>query len=180
MNPNIHPPHHPSTTPKTQRHADSKKRGDTTLLGEILLFAGVVTLGVALWGLSLGYVSTQSTQLSKEYDRMIAQQRILLIIEAVSLQSNTIWASNPGINDVAVISCTIYPKSHPSPGIRYNTPSTIIAASTGGFKAIRSCEKYPGTPPYIVEVWYIPAHLYDPRDPSRNVMSAQVARYEAR
>ncbi len=137
-------------------------------------------MGVALWALSLSYVSSQGTQLSREYDRMISQHRTLLIIEAASLQSNTVWASNPGMNDVVVISCTIYPKSQPSPGIRHNIPATRVSASPDRFEAIRGCERYPGTPPYIVELWYMPAHLYNSADPTRNIMSAQVARYEAR
>jgi len=149
------------------------------LIGEAILFAGVVTLGVVLWGLSLGYVSIQMTQLSREYDRMISQHRTLLVIEAASLQSNTVWVSNPGMNDAIVISCTIYPKSQPSPGIRHNIPATRVAASPDRFEAISGCERYLGPPPYIVELWYMSAHLYNPADPARNIMTAQVARYEA-
>jgi hypothetical protein len=166
--------------PMYRRRHPRNKRGDTILLGEILLFAGVVTLGVALWALSLGYVSSQGTQISREYDRMISQHRILLVVEAASLQTNAVWVSNPGMNDVIVISCTIYPKSRPSPGIRYNIQPTIVAASPDRFETIQGCERYPGEPPYIVELWYMPAHLYSSADPARNVMSAQVARYEAR
>jgi len=167
-----------SPQPKGRRPRTS--RGDTILLAEILLFAGVVTLGVALWALSLGYVSSQGTQMSREYDRMISQHRILLVIEAASLQSNIVWVSNPGMNDVIVLSCTIYPKTQPSPGIRYNIEPTVVAASPERLETIQGCERYPGEPPYIVELWYMPAHLYNRTDPARNVMSAQVARYEAR
>ncbi len=154
------------------------RRGDTVILGEILLFAGVVAVGLALWGLSLGYVTSQSTKLAEDHDKLISQQRGFLIIEAVSLQSNTVWVSNPGLNDAAVISCTIYPKTTPSPGIRYNVGGVIVEASASRPTALRECERFPGPPPYIVEVWYISAHLYNPQDPASNSMYALVARYE--
>ncbi|GBC70954.1 hypothetical protein HRbin02_00728 [Candidatus Calditenuaceae archaeon HR02] len=154
------------------------KRGDTVILGEILLFAGVVTLGLALWGLSLGYVTSHSTKLTEDYDRFVSRQRGFLIVEAVSLQSNVVWVSNPGLNDAAIISCTIYPKTTPSPGIRYNVRGVIVEASSYRPTALIGCERFPGPPPYTVEVWYISAHLYNPQDPARNSMYALVARYE--
>ncbi|MEM0482794.1 MAG: hypothetical protein QXM16_07930 [Nitrososphaerota archaeon] len=166
---------HPN--PSNQRRS-RRRRGDTVILAEILLFAGVVAVGLALWGLSLGYVTSQSTKLAQDYDKLVSQQRGFLIIEAVSLQGNIVWVSNPGLNDVAVISCTIYPKTTPSPGIRYNVGSVVVEASANSPTALRGCERFAGPPPYIVEVWYISAHLYDPQDPASNSMYALVARYE--
>jgi hypothetical protein len=153
-------------------------RGDTVILAEILLFAGVVTVGLALWGLSLGYVTSQSTKLAQDYDKLVSQQRSFFIIEAASLQSNAVWVSNHGLNDVAVISCTIYPKTTPSPGIRHNVAGVIVRASDNTPTVLTGCERFPGPPPYVVEVWYIPAHLYNPQDPASNSMYALVARYE--
>lgn len=156
------------------------RRGDTVLLSELLLFAGVITLGIALWGLSIGYVSSHSTKIAQDYDKMISQQRSLFIVEAVSLQSNTVWVSNHGLNDVAVISCTIYPKNQHSPGIRHNIAGVIVPAETYDLVPLRACERFSGSPPYIVEVWYLPSHLYDPEDRKTNAMWALVARYEAK
>lgn len=157
-----------------------KKRGDTILLGEILLFTGVIALGIALWGLSIGYVTSHSTKITQEYDRMISQQRVLFIVEAVSLQTNTVWVSNHGLNDVAVISCTIYPKSQSSPGVKHNIRGVIIPATTYDLAPLRGCERFPGPPPYVVEVWYLPSHLYDPEDNAKNTQWALAARYEAK
>ncbi|MEM0445175.1 MAG: hypothetical protein QXW60_06350 [Nitrososphaerota archaeon] len=167
------------SNPKPARRAQ-RERGDTVILGEILLFASVVALGIALWGLSLGYVTSHSTSLTKDFDSMISQQRSFLIIEATSLQTNIVWVSNHGLNDIAVISCTIYPKSQHSPGIRHNIAGVKIPANTYDLAPLRRCERFPGPPPYIVEVWYVPHHLYDSEEPAKNSMWALVARYEAR
>ncbi len=147
-------------------------------MGELLLFAGMVAIGLALWGFSLSYVAIQSTKLTEDQDKIISQQRSFLVIEAVSLQSNRVWVSNHGLNDVAVISCTIYPKASPSPGIRHNVRGVIVRASDNRSTALTGCEPFPGQPPYIVEVWYVPAHLYNTQDLTRNSMHATVARYE--
>ncbi|MEM0382331.1 MAG: hypothetical protein QW059_03195 [Nitrososphaerota archaeon] len=164
----------------SRRVKNRARRGDSILLSELLLFAGVVSLGIALWGISIGYVTSHSAKITQDYDKMISQQRSLFIVEAVSLQSNVVWVSNHGLNDVKVISCTIYPKSQPSPGIRHNIAGVTVPAETYDLAPLRGCERYPGSPPYIVEVWYIPSHLYDPSYPEKNAMWALVARYEAR
>jgi len=153
--------------------------GDTVILSELLLFAGVVALGVSLWGFSLSYVNLSSTKATQDFDVMVAQQRSLLIIEAVSIQASTVWVSNHGLNDVTVISCTIYSKSQASPGIRYNINPLTIRAETNDLAPVRGCEKLPGSPPYVIEVWYIPKHIYDPRDAAGNTQWALVSRYEA-
>lgn len=151
--------------------------GISPLVSEIILLAGVIAIGLAIWGLSIGMFGVTTTKNTQEYDAMISSQRILLIIEVVDGGAGSVWVSNHGLNDVVVISCTIYSKSLQSPGYRPNMAQAILVPKDPSVLVSFSCEKI-GSPPYVAEVWYLPSHLYDPNDPTKNIHWAGVARYD--
>ncbi|MEM4449925.1 MAG: hypothetical protein QXQ33_03775 [Nitrososphaerota archaeon] len=158
----------------------SKKRsryGISPLISEVILLSGVIALGLAIWGLSISYFGVTSVQNAQEFDKMISSQRALLIIEAVDPASGKVWVSNHGLVNVVVISCTIYPKSTGTSGYRPNVPGLVVVPKDPSVLVSLTCEKI-GSPPYIGEVWYLPAHLYDVDNPVRNIQWAGVVRYD--
>lgn len=159
---------------KRKKHSRS---GGSTLLQEVILLAGVIIIGLAVWGLSISYTFITTSQNTQEVDRMVSSQRALLIIEAVDFETGTIWASNPGLVDVLVFSCTIYPKSTQSSGPRLNIGDPVPVRMRAAELASIQCEKT-GTPPYVVDVWYLPKHLYQPSNPFANIQWAGLARYD--
>jgi len=139
-----------------------------------------VVLGLFLWGIVGGWAGVSAMDIVREVNKGIAQQRSLLVIELVDLESKIIWVSNPGKVDLVVLSCIIYPRGSNPPPRAYQGLAVIDASMENVYplKVGSECQLV-GSPPYIIEITAIALPLYNDKNPTENIQWAIVVRQNA-
>ena len=159
--------------------APRSRIGGSPVITEGLLTSMAVAIGIVLMLVSHSWAASVGTRSLDQTNKEIAQQWSLLLVEHASLSADgssaTVYVSNPGRYELVVLRCVVYPRGEPPPTVSFNEYGRVppdmkrVVALT--------CPVY-GRGPFVIELFAIPAHLYNPREPSTNAQYGVTIKYD--
>jgi hypothetical protein len=154
--------------------------GGSPIVAEALLASMAVAVGIVLLLFSHSYTASVNTSSLGQTNKEVAQQWSLLLVEhaffSADGSSATVYVSNPGKYELVVLRCVVYQRG--------SSPQTVSFREYGRIPANMrevvplTCPVYGLGPYYFIELFAIPAHLYDPREPSTNAQYGVTIRYD--
>jgi hypothetical protein len=160
--------------------ASRSRIGGSPIVGEALLTSMAVAIGIVLMFISHSWAVSAGTRSLDQTNKEVAQQWSLLLVEhaffSASGSSATVYVSNPGRYELVVLRCVVYQRG--------SSPQTASFREYGRIPANMSqvvsltCPVYGSGPYYFVELFAIPVHLYDPREPLTNAQYGVTVRYD--
>ena len=159
--------------------APRSRIGGSPVITEGLLTSMAVAIGIVLMLVSHSWAASVGTRSLDQTNKEIAQQWSLLLVEHAVLSDDgtraTVYVSNPGRYELVVLRCVVYPRGAPPPTVSFNgygrvpPDMSLVVALT--------CPVY-GRGPFVIELFAIPAHLYNPREPSTNAQYGVTIKYD--
>ena len=159
--------------------------GVSPVVTEGLLTSMAVAIGIVLMLVSHSWAASVGTRSLDQTNKEIAQQWSLLLVEHAVLSDDgtraTVYVSNPGKYDLVVLRCVVYPRGAPPPTFSFNeyepVPSNMTVPPNMKRVVALTCPVY-GRGPFVIELFAIPAHLYNPREPSTNAQYGVTIKYD--
>jgi hypothetical protein len=165
--------------------------GLSTVVAEAILISVAVAIGIALLLVSQSWASVTNAKSVDQTNKEVAQQRSLLLIEHAIVPSGPsaggmnrpeapVYVSNPGKFELVILRCVVYPKGA-SPVFAPLHEIARVPADMTVYRALR-CPVYGVglAQSYVVEIFAIPIHLYDPLEPLTNVQYGVIIRYDVK
>lgn len=159
--------------------APRSRIGGSPVITEGLLTSMAVAIGIVLMLVSHSWAASVGTRSLDQTNKEIAQQWSLLLVEHAVLSDDgtraTVYVSNPGRYELVVLRCVVYPRGAPPPTVSFNgygrvpPDMSLVVALT--------CPVY-GRGPFVIELFAIPAHLYNSREPSTNAQYGVTIKYD--
>ena len=157
--------------------------GGSPVVTEGLLTSMAVAIGIVLMLVSHSWAASVGTRSLDQTNKEIAQQWSLLLVEHAVLSDDgtraTVYVSNPGKYDLVVLRCVVYPRGAPPPTFSFNEYGPVPPGVPPDMSLVvpLTCPVY-GTGPFVIELFAIPAHLYNPREPSTNAQYGVTIKYD--
>ena len=145
---------------------------------EGLLTSMSVAIGIVLMLVSHSWAASIRAGSLDQTNKEIAQQWSLLLVEHAVLSddgsSATVYVSNPGKYELVVLRCVVYPRGAPPPTVSFNEYEPVRPDMS---LVVLTCPVH-GAGPFVIELFAIPAHLYNPREPSTNAQYGVTIKYD--
>jgi len=152
--------------------------GVSPVVTEGLLTSMAVAIGIVLMLVSHSWAASIRAGSLDQTNKEIAQQWSLLLVEHAVLSDDgtraTVYVSNPGKYDLVVLRCVVYPRGAPPPTFSFNEYEPVPSNMS---LAVLTCPVY-GRGPFVIELFAIPAHLYNSREPSTNAQYGVTIKYD--
>jgi len=153
--------------------------GGSPVVTEGLLTSMAVAIGIVLMLVSHSWAASVGTRSLDQTNKEIAQQWSLLLVEHAVLSDDgsnaTVYVSNPGKYELVVLRCVVYPRGAPPPTFSFNEHGRVPPNMS--LVVPLTCPVY-GAGPFVIELFAIPAHLYNPREPSTNAQYGVTMKYD--
>ena len=154
--------------------------GVSPVVAEALLISVAVAIGIALLLVSQSWASVTNAKSVEQTNREVAQQWSLLLVEHAFIsadgRSATVYVSNPGKYELVVLRCVVYQKGSSPPAVPFSEIGRVPADMRQVVPL--TCPVYGSGQSYVVEIFAIPIHLYDPREPLTNAQYGVIIRYD--
>jgi hypothetical protein len=141
-----------------------------------------VAIGIVLMLVSHSWAVSAGTRSLDQTNKEVAQQWSLLLVEhaffSADGSSATVYVSNPGKYQLVILRCVVYQKGYSPPAVPFNETGRVPADMRQVVPL--TCPVYGAGQSYVVEVFAIPEHLYDPREPLTNAQYGVIIRYDLR
>ncbi len=158
--------------------APRSRIGVSPVVTEGLLTSMAVAIGIVLMLVSHSWAASIRAGSLDQTNKEIAQQWSLLLVEHAVLSDDgsnaTVYVSNPGKYDLVVLRCVVYPRGAPPPTFSFNEYEPVPSNMS---LAVLTCPVY-GRGPFVIELFAIPAHLYNSREPSTNAQYGVTIKYD--
>jgi archaellum component FlaF (FlaF/FlaG flagellin family) len=153
--------------------------GVSPVVAEALLISVAVAIGIALLLVSQSWASVTNAKSVEQTNREVAQQWSLLLVEHAFISADgsaTVYVSNPGKYQLVILRCVVYQKGYSPPAVPFSEIGRVPADMRQVVPL--TCPVYGSGQSYVVEVFAIPNHLYDPREPLTNAQYGVTVRYD--
>jgi len=154
--------------------------GVSPVVAEALLISVAVAIGIALLLVSQSWASVTNAKSVEQTNKEVAQQWSLLLVEhafiSADRRSATVYVSNPGKYELVVLRCVVYQRGSSPPAVPFSEIDRV-PADMREYRAL-TCPVYGSGQSYVVEIFAIPIHLYDPREPLTNAQYGVIIRYD--
>jgi hypothetical protein len=154
--------------------------GVSPVVAEALLISVAVAIGIALLLVSQSWASVTNAKSVEQTNKEVAQQWSLLLVEHAFIsadgRSATVYVSNPGKYELVVLRCVVYQKGSSPPAVPFSEIGRVPADMRQVVPL--TCPVYGSGQSYVVEIFAIPIHLYDPREPLTNAQYGVIIRYD--
>ena len=158
--------------------APRSRIGVSPVVTEGLLTSMAVAIGIVLMLVSHSWAASIRAGSLDQTNKEIAQQWSLLLVEHAVLSddgtSATVYVSNPGKYELVVLRCVVYPRGAPPPTVSFDEHGRVPSNMS---LVVLTCSVY-GAGPFVIELFAIPAHLYNPREPSTNAQYGVTIKYD--
>jgi hypothetical protein len=149
------------------------------VVAEALLISVAVAIGIALLLVSQSWASVTNAKSVEQTNKEVAQQWSLLLVEHAFISADgsaTVYVSNPGKYELVILRCVVYQKGSSPPAVPFSEIGRVPADMR---QVVRlTCPVYGSGQSYFVEIFAIPEHLYDPREPLTNAQYGVIIRYD--
>jgi hypothetical protein len=154
-----------------------KNSGISPVVAEALLISVAVAIGIVLLLVSQSWASITSAKSVDQTNKEIAQQWSLLLVEHafVSGGSATVYVSNPGKYELVVLRCVVYQRGSSPPAVSFLELGRVPADMR---QVVPLTCQVNGSGPYVVELFAVPAHLYNSHEPSTNAQYGVTVKYD--
>jgi archaellum component FlaF (FlaF/FlaG flagellin family) len=149
------------------------------VVAEALLISVAVAIGIALLLVSQSWASVTNAKSVEQTNREVAQQWSLLLVEFAFISADgsaTVYVSNPGKYQLVILRCVVYQKGSSPPAVPFSEIDRVPADMRHVVPL--TCPVYGSGQSYVVEIFAIPNHLYDPREPLTNAQYGVTVRYD--
>jgi hypothetical protein len=153
--------------------------GVSPVVAEALLISVAVAIGIALLLVSQSWASVTNAKSVEQTNKEVAQQWSLLLVEHAFISADgsaTVYVSNPGKYELVILRCVVYQKGSSPPAVPFSEIGRVPADM--GQVVPLTCPVYGSGQSYVVEIFAIPEHLYDPREPLTNAQYGVTVRYD--
>jgi archaellum component FlaF (FlaF/FlaG flagellin family) len=156
--------------------------GVSPVVAEALLISVAVAIGIALLLVSQSWASVTNAKSVEQTNKEVAQHWSLLLVEHAFIsadgRSATVYVSNPGKYQLVILRCVVYQKGSSPPAVPFSEIDRVPADMRQVVPL--TCPVYGSGQSYVVEIFAIPNHLYDPREPLTNAQYGVIIRYDLR
>ncbi len=161
-------------------HVSRSRIGGSPIVAEALLTSIAVATGIVLMLVSHSWAASVGTRSLDQTNKEIAQQWSLLLVEHAFISADgssaTVYVSNPGKYELVVLRCVVYQRGSSPQSVSFREYGRIPSGMSQVVPL--TCPAYGSGPYYVVELFAIPAHLYDPREPLTNAQYGVTVRYD--
>jgi hypothetical protein len=156
--------------------------GVSPVVAEALLISVAVVIGIALLLVSQSWASVTNAKSVEQTNKEVAQQWSLLLVEHAFVsadgRSATVYVSNPGKYELVILRCVVYQKGYSPPTVLFAEIDRVHVPADMRQVVPLTCPVYGSGQSYVVEIFAIPIHLYDPREPLTNAQYGVIIRYD--
>jgi len=149
------------------------------VVAEALLISVAVAIGIALLLVSQSWASVTNAKSVDQTNKEVAQQWSLLLVEHAFVsadgRSATVYVSNPGKYELVVLRCVVYQRGSSPPTVSFRELGRVPADMR---QVVPLTCQVNGLGPYVVELFAIPAHLYNSQEPSTNAQYGVTVKYD--
>jgi archaellum component FlaF (FlaF/FlaG flagellin family) len=151
------------------------------VVAEALLISVAVAIGIALLLVSQSWASVTNAKSVEQTNKEVAQQWSLLLVEHAFISADgsaTVYVSNPGKYQLVILRCVVYQKGYSPPAVPFSEIDRVHVPADMRQVVPLTCPVYGSGQSYVVEIFAIPNHLYDPREPLTNAQYGVTVRYD--
>jgi archaellum component FlaF (FlaF/FlaG flagellin family) len=155
--------------------------GVSPIVAEALLISVAVAIGIALLLVSQSWASVTNAKSVEQTNKEVAQQWSLLLVEHAFVSADgsaTVYVSNPGKYQLVILRCVVYQKGYSPPAVPFSEIDRVHVPADMRQVVPLTCPVYGSGQSYVVEIFAIPNHLYDPREPLTNAQYGVTVRYD--
>jgi hypothetical protein len=159
--------------------ASRSRMGGSPIVAEALLTSMAVAIGIVLMLVSHSWTVSVGTRSIDQTNKEVAQQWSLLLVEhaffSAAGSSATVYVSNPGKYELVVLRCVVYQRGSSPPAVSFLELGRVPADMR---QVVPLTCQVNGSGPYVVELFAVPAHLYNSHEPSTNAQYGVTVKYD--
>jgi len=142
----------------------SERRGISPTVTTAILAAITAVIGLAVFGIASGWSSIAALNFFEEVNKGVQQLRAELVFEHGYIGGGTIyiWLKNIGETDLVVTAIIVYDPDSSPPTPSFSKVAEVKRGETILYKTSSCGDEC------LVDVYYVPASLFDEHDPERN------------
>jgi hypothetical protein len=155
-----------------------KSSGNSPVVAEALLTSMAVAIGIVMMLVSHSWAGSVNISSLDQTNKEVAQQWSLLLVEHAFFSADgsaTVYVSNPGKYELVVLRCVVYQRGSSPPTVPFGELGRVPADMR---QVVPLTCQVNGSGPYVIELFAIPAHLYNSREPSTNAQYGVTVKYD--